>query len=52
MVHDIGGVMGGEHSGVAETTTDVLIECAYFDPASIARDWPSVAIDQRRAATV
>ncbi len=37
MVHDIGGVMGGEHSGVAETTTDVLIECAYFDPASIAR---------------
>ncbi|MCJ8159763.1 phenylalanine--tRNA ligase subunit beta [Sphingomonas sp. LaA6.9] len=36
-VHDIGGIMGGEHSGVAETTTDVLIECAYFDPAHIAR---------------
>lgn len=36
-VHDIGGVMGGEHSGVADSTTDVLIECAYFDPASIAR---------------
>ncbi len=36
-VHDIGGIMGGEHSGVAETTTDVLIECAYFDPEHIAR---------------
>jgi phenylalanyl-tRNA synthetase beta chain len=36
MVHDIGGVMGGEHSGVSESTTDVLIECAYFDPAGIA----------------
>ncbi len=36
-VHDIGGIMGGEHSGVAETTTDVLIECACFDPEHIAR---------------
>lgn len=36
-VHDIGGIMGGEDSGVSETTTDVLIECAYFDPAHIAR---------------
>ena len=36
-VHDIGGVMGGEHSGVSESTTDVLIECAYFDPDAIAR---------------
>ncbi len=36
-VHDIGGIMGGEETGVAETTTDVLIECAYFDPESIAR---------------
>jgi phenylalanyl-tRNA synthetase beta chain len=37
MVHDIGGIMGGEHSGVSESTTDVLIECAYFDPDHIAR---------------
>ncbi len=37
MVHDIGGIMGGEHSGVSDTTTDVLIECAYFDPEHIAR---------------
>ncbi|MEZ0242515.1 MAG: phenylalanine--tRNA ligase subunit beta, partial [Sphingomonas sp.] len=36
-VHDIGGIMGGEHSGCSDTTTDVLIECAYFDPDHIAR---------------
>ena len=36
-VHDIGGIMGGEHSGVSETTTDVIIECAYFAPEAIAR---------------
>ena len=36
-VHDIAGIMGGAHSGVSETTTDVLIECAYFDPGHIAR---------------
>jgi phenylalanyl-tRNA synthetase beta chain len=35
-VHDIGGIMGGEHSGATETTTDVLIECAYFTPERIA----------------
>jgi len=37
MVHDIGGIMGGEHSGVSEATSDVLIECAYFTPEHIAR---------------
>jgi phenylalanyl-tRNA synthetase beta chain len=36
-VHDIGGIMGGEDSGVSDSTTDVLIECAYFDPDAIAR---------------
>jgi phenylalanyl-tRNA synthetase beta chain len=36
-VHDIGGIMGGEHSGVTEETTDIVIECAYFDPEHIAR---------------
>ncbi len=35
-VHDIGGIMGGAHSGVSDTTTDVLIECAYFDPRTVA----------------
>ena len=27
-----GGVMGGEYSGVTDETTDVLLECAWFDP--------------------
>jgi len=36
-VHDIGGIMGGMHSGCSAETTDVLIECAFFDPDSIAR---------------
>ena len=27
-----GGIMGGEESGSTETTTDVFIESAYFDP--------------------
>src|SRR5262249_33664644 len=35
-VHDIGGIMGGEHSGVTEGTTDIVIECAYFTPENIA----------------
>lgn len=34
-VHDIGGIMGGEHSSVTPETTDVLLEIAYFDPARI-----------------
>lgn len=44
IVHDIGGIMGGEHSGVSATTTDVLIECAYFDPAHIARTGQKLAL--------
>ena len=36
-VHDIGGIMGGEESGVQSDTTDVVIECAYFTPEHIAR---------------
>jgi phenylalanyl-tRNA synthetase beta chain len=35
-VHDIAGIMGGEHSGCTEDTTDVLLEVAWFDPARIA----------------
>jgi phenylalanyl-tRNA synthetase beta chain len=34
-VHDIGGIMGGEHSGCSAETTDVLIEAAYFTPERI-----------------
>ena len=44
MVHDIGGIMGGEHSGVSDATTDVLIECAYFDPDHIARAGQKLAL--------
>ena len=33
----IGGVMGGEDSGVTETTRNVLLESAYFLPSSIRR---------------
>ena len=33
----IGGVMGGADSGVTETTTDVLLEAAYFTPAAVRR---------------
>ncbi|MET1755082.1 phenylalanine--tRNA ligase subunit beta [Novosphingobium sp. RD2P27] len=36
-VHDIAGIMGGEHSGCQDDTTDVLLEIAYFDPERIAR---------------
>lgn len=32
----IGGIMGGEHSGCTDATTDVFVECAWFDPVSIA----------------
>ena len=43
-VHDIAGIMGGEHSGCSETTRDVLLEVAYFDPARIARTGQSLAL--------
>jgi phenylalanyl-tRNA synthetase beta chain len=43
-VHDIGGIMGGEHSSVSDRTTDVLIECAYFTPEAIARTGQALAL--------
>ena len=33
----IGGVMGGEESGVTAATRNVLLEAAYFDPATVRR---------------
>lgn len=33
----LAGVMGGESTKTSETTTDVLIEAATFDPVSVAR---------------
>jgi phenylalanyl-tRNA synthetase beta chain len=44
-VHDIGGIMGGEHSSVTETTTDILLECAYFDPARIGQTGRALGIN-------
>ncbi|PWD66652.1 phenylalanine--tRNA ligase subunit beta [Pectobacterium parmentieri] len=31
----MGGIFGGEHSGVNDETQNVLLECAYFNPLSI-----------------
>lgn len=31
--HAIAGIMGGLESGCSDATTDVFLECAYFDPA-------------------
>jgi phenylalanyl-tRNA synthetase beta chain len=36
-VHDIGGIMGGEDSGVTDGTTDVMLEIAFFTPDRIAQ---------------
>jgi phenylalanyl-tRNA synthetase beta chain len=43
-VHDIAGIMGGEHSGCAESTRDVLLEVAYFTPERIARTGQALAL--------
>jgi phenylalanyl-tRNA synthetase beta chain len=34
--HDIGGIMGSDATGCDANTKNVLIECAYFNPLSIA----------------
>jgi phenylalanyl-tRNA synthetase beta chain len=44
MVHDVAGIMGGEHSGCSAATTDVLLEVAYFDPQTIARTGQALAL--------
>lgn len=33
----LAGVVGGKNSGVSETTTEIFLEAAYFDPASVRR---------------
>ncbi|WP_018235197.1 phenylalanine--tRNA ligase subunit beta [Ensifer sp. BR816] len=43
-VESIGGVMGGEHSGCDEATTDVLIESALWDPMNIAKTGRTLGI--------
>ncbi|ESZ66699.1 phenylalanyl-tRNA synthetase subunit beta [Mesorhizobium sp. L103C119B0] len=43
-VESIAGVMGGEHSGCDESTTDVLIESALWDPITTARTGRTLGI--------
>jgi phenylalanyl-tRNA synthetase beta chain len=44
-VHGIGGIMGGEPSGVTETTTNVFLEVALFDPIRTAQTGRKLQID-------
>jgi len=32
----LAGIMGGEHSGVSDETTDIFLECAFFAPLAVA----------------
>ncbi len=41
----LGGIMGGTYSGVTEDTTDVLIECAYFDPLTTRKTAKKLGIN-------
>lgn len=43
-IESIGGIMGGEHSGCDENTTDVLIESALWDPMNIAKSGRGLGI--------
>lgn len=43
-VHDIGGIMGGEDSGVSEATASVMLEVAFFTPQNIARTGQALAL--------
>ncbi|WP_414473257.1 phenylalanine--tRNA ligase subunit beta [Microvirga sp. M2] len=43
-VESIAGIMGGEHSGSDEGTTDVLIESALWDPLNIAQSGRKLGI--------
>ena len=43
-VESIAGIMGGEASGCDESTTDVLIESALWDPTNIARTGRALGI--------
>jgi phenylalanyl-tRNA synthetase beta chain len=44
-VHDIGGIMGGAETGVSESTTEVLIEAAYFAPERIGATGRALGIN-------
>jgi phenylalanyl-tRNA synthetase beta chain len=44
-VESLAGIMGGEGSGCSETTTDVLIESALWDPLNIAQSGRKLGIN-------
>jgi len=44
-VESLAGIMGGQASGCDETTTEVLIESALWDPVNIARSGRSLGIN-------
>ena len=41
----LAGIMGGEDSEISSSTTDVLIESAYFDPDSVRRTARALGMD-------
>jgi phenylalanyl-tRNA synthetase beta chain len=43
-VESIAGIMGGEHSGCGEDTTDVLVESALWEPLNIAQSGRKLGI--------
>ena len=48
-VQSLGGVIGGERTGVTETTTEVFLEAALFDPVRTARPAASCRSTATRA---
>jgi phenylalanyl-tRNA synthetase beta chain len=44
-VHAIGGIMGGENTGCTETTTNVFLEVALFDPIRTATTGRKLGIE-------
>ncbi len=44
-VESLAGIMGGEASGCSETTTDVLVESALWDPLTTARTGRALGIN-------
>lgn len=41
----LGGIVGGTSTGCSETTTNVFLECAYFDPLTIARTGRALGVN-------
>ncbi len=41
----LGGIVGGTSTGVTQTTKNVFLECAYFDPYIIAKTGRALQID-------